>query len=696
VPRILPYEQRTSAQAPVGPGPGERPFSGSSVTAGIAQALGGVADDQLTLRTFEKQKAEERAAVQAHEQVTSARSRWIEELQKRQQDAPEDGAGFATSTLEAFDLDADERIKTMPTQASRDWLKQRLSDVRLGLQADALAFEAARGAEYKVNGLTRAIDQARTAAEFRPEEFSTLAAEQVAAIQASGLNAKAQAKLTQDALSMLADASVRGMVRSDPAAALKELNNEQTKNRAVRSLSFDQRQQLRNAAEAEIRRREIETRSAQAEARQALGERVRDATAAYRMGLEFDAPPARSDFIAALGADDGAKAFESFQKEQQLGTAIRTLATSSDAEQSELLAKFAPTGTAGAAEAAERYRVLVTRADDLQRQREADPAAYAARYNPRVQAAFAASQESPEAARAYATATIAEQQRLGVARPQILPKDVADSLAQSFYTQNGEQVAALIQTERQKWGQHWPQVFGELAAKKIPPAALAIGRGMAPGAATRLASVSATPMEELKKGVDVPAADVKSGVDAAMTDFMRTLDGVVGAENTYAGMRDAVERLAYSYLRQGKGTNESIEQAYSEVLGDHYAFHEVNGRSFRVPIERDVPGLEIGARRALSTVSADQLQAPIQTSTSTPEAAVADLKRAIQRRGYWVTSASGERGLALFLDGSPVLRKDGSVYEVMWDDLARDIADTRESVQQHEDDLLMREAQGLR
>lgn len=696
MPRILPYEQRTSAQAPLGPGPNPSAFRSSSVTGGIAQALAGVADDQLQVRAFEKQKAEERAAVTANEEVTSVRSRWIEELQKRQQGAPEDGAGFATSALEAFDADTAERIKRMPTQASRDWLKQRLGDVRLGLQTDAVAFEAQRGAEYKVNGLSRAIDHARTAAEFRPEDFSALAAEQVAAIRASGLNAKAQAKLSQDALTMLADASVRGAVRSDPRAALRELNDEKTSSSAVRSLTFDQRQQLRNAAEAEIHRREIEARAAQSEARQALSERVRDATAAYRLGLSFDAPPSRTEFIAALGADDGKQAYESFTKEQQLGAAVGTLATASNEEQDALLAKFAPTGTAGVAEASERYRVLSAQTDRLRQQRNADPAAYVARYSPRVQAVFSASQESPEAARAYATATIAEQRRLGVARPQILPKAAADSIAQSFYSPNGEQAAALIQTERQKWGQHWPQVFGELAAKKIPPAALAIGRGMEPGAATRLASVAATPMEELRKGVDVPAATVRTEVDSATTDFMRTLDGVVGAENTYSGMRDAIERLTYSYLRQGKGTTESVQQAYSEVLGDHYAFREVNGRSFRVPVEHDAQGLEIGAQRALNTIRPDDLQAPIPTSTSTPEAASADLKRAIQRRGYWVTSANGESGLALFLDGAPVLRKDGSAYEVSWDDLTRDIAATRSSIQQREDDRLMREAQGLR
>lgn len=462
----------------------------------------------------------------------------------------------------------------------------------------------------------------------------------------------------------------------------------------------DRRVDLLRQAQDEQRilkaRQEAEAKQAQAEARQRLGERVRDATAAYRLGLEFDSPPSRYDFVAVFGPEDGNKEYTSFAKEQQLGADLRSLALMPPNEQEKLLQERVPVGTAGVAESSERYRVLSGQLQTLRRQLDADPASYVAQYSPRVESAFAASEESPEAARQYATATIAEQKRLGVAQPKVLPEATADEIAQSFYTQNGEQVAALIQTEQEKWGNHWPQVFSELAAKKIPPAALAIGRGMAPGPATRLASVSTTPLDELKKGVDVPSADIRTEIDSAMTPFLRTLDGVVGAENTYAGMRDAVERLAYSYLRQGKSNNEAVEQAYNEVLGDHYAFREVNGRLFRVPTERDIPGLEIGAQRALSAVKADQLLPPLPTSTSNEETAITDLKRAIQRRGYWVTSANGENGLALFLDGAPVLRKDGNVYEVSWDALTADIAETRSAIQQQETERMMREAEGLR
>lgn len=225
MPRIPTYEQQTrSSSAGLGPGPNEQPSGGGRTLSAFGGMLDSVANDRMTLRQFEKQKAEERAAVWANEQMTSARSRWVEELPQRQAAATEDAAGFTPQLLKDFDEDANERIKVAPTEASRNWLKDRLGQTRLALQQDALGFEAKRGVEYKVNGLSRAIDGARTSAEFRPESFPTLAAEQHAAIEASGLPADVQRELRQKAVDSLASASVEGMIRRDPYKALTLLN----------------------------------------------------------------------------------------------------------------------------------------------------------------------------------------------------------------------------------------------------------------------------------------------------------------------------------------------------------------------------------------------------------------------------------------------------------------------------------------
>lgn len=442
-------------------------------------------------------------------------------------------------------------------------------------------------------------------------------------------------------------------------------------------LTPDRRANLLKSALNEQRilkdRAEAEAKAKQAEYRQELGERVRDASAAYRMGLQFDDPPSKSEFMLALGPEKGEKAFAELQKDQDLSVELSALARLSPDEQQQALNTMAPSGTSGAAEQAERYNIIRSRAEALNRSLAADPAAYVATYSPGIQKSYGAYSENPEdpaAAQRYAQAAIAEQSRLGVANPQILPKEQASAIAQSFYTkpEEGEKLAALIQQERDKWGRYWPKVAGQLMQAKMPSAAIAIARGMDPGAATRLASVSAVPIAEMKKGVDKPPADVTGELTSNMSDFRKTLDGVVGAENTFSAMYDAAERLSYVYLRQGKSTEEATKQAYDEVLGAHYEFGQVNNRKFRVPVGQDMDAIESGATAALSKVRG--LKPPIAVGSSSAEAAASDLSRVIAKRGYWVTSANGERGLALFLDGAPVLRGDGSVYELTWDQLA--------------------------
>jgi hypothetical protein len=663
--RIPVYEQRTSA---VGPSQLSRVSPAVASGAGLAavgQAVGDVSRDLMQVKLMQEQQAEQRAAVWATEKAMSNRSEWVDRFRKMQASASEDGTGFQASVLEQFDSGTEELLQQAPTSASRDWLREQLGRQRLALQEESGAFEQQRGTDFKVGGIARAADAARISAQARPQDFDTLAAELTGAIAVSGLSPKVQATLREKSAEAVAAAAVTGMIDRDPHGTLKQLNQERPESRAIRVLNYDQRQALRREAETEIARREAAAKHEQAEAKQALGERVRDAVTAYRLGLDFDAPPARADFIVALGKEDGDKAYENFTHEQQLGADLQVLATMPPQEQAQLLAKRAPTGSEGVAESAERFRVLAAQTQQLNRQRDADPAAYVTKYSDKVRAAFAQADQSPEAAQSYATAALAEQRRLGVKQPRILPDEVASSIAGAFNTATGEQLVGMIQTEETKWGSQWPRVFGELAAKKMPASALAIGRGMAPGPAVRLASIAALPMEELQKGIPDPPSDVREAIVPQMADFQRSLDGVIGGERTFADMYEAVQRLTYSYVRQGVAVNKAAKRAYSEVLGDHYAFRDANGHTFRVPIEQDSDAIEIGAQAAMKSLPQD-LQMPVGAANPN---LYADYVRAIGKHGYWVTSVEGENGLTLFLDGAPVLRGNGSTYSLTWDQL---------------------------
>jgi len=682
MPRIEPYQQQTStSSAGLGPGPVNQPSRQGALISAAGEQLEGIQNDQLQIRQFEKQKAEERAAVQAHESVMATRSRWVEELPKRQKAASETAEGFSVEILKDFDADAAERVKGMPTEQSRQWLKGRLAETRLALQQDASGFEARRGAEYKVNGLIRAADAGKTSVEFRPDTFPTLAAEHRTAIEASGLNAEAKRKLTEEGIQQLASAAVQGMIRDNPYTALKELNNEKTKTLSVKALDFEQRQALRRGAEAEINRIEAEQRSRNVELRAALGDQLQDIAAAAQAGIPVDAVPSKAILKVAFGDYEGEQKYQAAQAMAGLSSTISGLHQLPTDELVKEVAKSRPKQVEGAAEQGQIYNIVRASAERILTAREDDPASYVATTNPSVkqaQVAMVSAPNDPDAAQAYARATLAEQARLGIIAPEVLPKAHVSAIASQFFKQtekgeSGEKFALSIRAEQERWGRYWPQVFGQLQAEKVPGAVLAIGRGMAPGPSTRLASVATVPMAELKNGIKVMPSDVTAKIEGQIQPFVQSLDGVVGAEHTRAGMYEAIERLTYSYLAQGKSVGDASEQAYQEVLGANYAFHDFNSRTFRVPVENEFDDVEFGAETALEQASAANLRAPYHTEFSSEEDAKSDLSRAIQTRGYWVTSADNERGLALFVDGAPVLKADGSVYEVSWAEL-RNIA----------------------
>lgn len=737
---------------------GVSPKSFGSDLSRAASTVGSVFDD---IAQDERDKADNAAVQDANNQLNSWENGALFDAQ---------AGAFNRRGKEAFDLPNqvmptyDEEAKRLEgglgSERARTVFRSRASDRRAFIERQLNQHEASERNQYYNAQDDASLRSSRgIAANFynSPERVAAEIRTQESVIDGNG----ARNNLPQEQVDE-AKRATRSGTHTDVVErylARGEWRRGGTYFEAVRDqIGADDATRIESALTVERRRAEAEARQVQSELRQELSERVRDATAAYRLGLDFDSPPSRTEFVAALGPKSGTKAFESFRGEQQLGADLAQLAILPPADQQTLLNRRAPgqvlthdgypaiqnaDGTVstelgitvesedlnggrptnipsiwqgakqtqdkaielalesgrtfeafdtidqavaaskahsadlgrriageGTAETAERYRVLAGQVEQLRRQREADPATYAVRYSPRVEKAWNAAQSSPEGARAYATATIAEQHRLGVRVPKVLPDAQASAIAQTFYTSTGgEDLVQLVQSEEQKWGPYWPKVFGELAAKKIPPAALAIGRGMEPGAAVRLAGVAALPMEELQKGVATPSADVRDAIVPKMETFQRSLDGVIGAENTFNGMYDAVQRLTYSYLRQGIGAEDAAGQAYNEVLGDHYAFREMNGRTFRVPIAEDSEDVEDGARMALDAVDSGDLAPPVSSSTSSSENAVSDLARAIRKRGYWVTSANGEGGLALFIDGAPVLRHGGEVYSLTWDEL---------------------------
>lgn len=672
MPTIPTYDQRTSVSG-AGLGPG--PSNAGSVIEKIGGDLQGVADDQFRLQNLEQQVKERQALVSANSTLMSARSDWLAQFEQRKQQAPAGAPNFTPSILQDFDKDSQQRIASATTPNAKTWLTQHLAQVRLGLQQDALTFEAGALTKQKTDTLAQSADQARTAAQFRPQDFDAINGAQRTAILGSGLPAEQEQELLQKHTAAIADAAITGLVQKDPYTALRELHNEQSANAAMRALDFHDRERLISEAQAEINRRKAEARENLVMARDALNERVQDAQAAYMSGIPVTNPPTRDDFRAAYPADHRIEAdrrYAAFTNVAQIGADLQAATRMTPAEQDDLLASRRPTQEEGAALQLQAYNVLAGRIASLQKSLAKDPAAYVANYNPGVvSAATAFSQApSPQTAQAYVQASTGAQQALGVTQPRVLTEPQAHAISDRLKLDgNGADVVQSIAQEKQLWGRYWPQVLSE-AAPKLNPAVQVIALGMDPVPAARLATVAALKPEQLAKVLptNVKSTDIKAAVRDQLQDFSATMIGHAGAEDQLGRLTDATTQLASSYVAGGASLKEATKRAANEVVLSRYDVTQWRGNSLRIPkgVDTDL------VRSGLTAVSGQTLRELGVSSGAVQWRTLPD------DSGVVLEDAATNR---------PLARKDGTLVSFGFDTLSQAAVNRNEKARQFEQQL---------
>lgn len=424
--------------------------------------------------------------------------------------------------------------------------------------------------------------------------------------------------------------------------------------------------------EAEARQRAVEARQMQAINRMELSSRVQDASAAYSQGLDFDNPPSKVDFASAYGPEKGAKEYDRFSKVQALAPAIREFATADPQERQQILAKFQPgqDGTAGEGfkEDSQLYQHLTNVGVGLMKQQQTDPAAYVAKYSPTVQRAFATAQQdgSPEAYQAYARTTLAEQQRLGVKQPKLLPDAAADQLVANFNNQlnGGENAATMIEDQQKLWGKDFPAVLQQVG-NKLPAEAQVIATSLPKDLAERMASVANIKDSELNAGLVKGQKDeIVQSVQEAMVPFAESLQGQSGGINTYSTMYKAALRTATSYVLGGDNPKDAAKRVVGGMLNDKYDFFG----TYRVPKTQDTEAVSRGAAQAMRQIKADELMPLPGIGGVTDEQNLKQLHEALQSSGQWVPNED-ESGLSLTLNGYRVRGKDGQPITRSWADL---------------------------
>lgn len=583
MPAIPVIQQQTRASmAGLGPGP-----SGGQGIEALAAGLEDVENANFQAQVAEIQLQERNAAAEANAEVMAARAHWIAQLQERQNNAAPGAAGFTPQVLADFDKDTAERVKKAKTAGSRKHLEQRLADVRMSVYQDALQFETVTGAKHREGLLQQSHDNARIAAEFRPEDFDKLLEEQEVGINASGVAQQRAEELRGLTKAGLAEAAVMGMMRRNPRSTLKELNNEQSKISSINALGFEDRERLRNAAESEVRRLDAEARARAAEARDTLRTDEADALAAKAAGLPAQLPP-KAAYIAAYGAEGAARHARSSQMFQVYDVAGAAVGMPPD-QAAEALQRFAPKQQQGAAEQSEMYRAALQIYQQQRKAFEADPAGGVLSRDPEAAKLFQAAEAAgadQAAIDAYVRRVTSVQQGAGIQAPAILPESAAEAIGQQLQPNPaapGNRAKQLTMLE-QKWGAHYGAVL-----KQVAPKLDGIGQILPfvpQRTAERLDEAAANPKPIMEA---VQLTGMKSDLEKAVSDQMEELDGslpsgvITEAAEKSAQFRDAVLLYAADLMRGGTSPRKAAAQAYQEIVDSQYV---IQGR-LRVPRRDD-------------------------------------------------------------------------------------------------------------
>lgn len=453
-----------------------------------------------------------------------------------------------------------------------------------------------------------------------------------------------------------------------------------------RDLDFEQRLALHQADQQAVAQKGLDMRAS-------IDVAVQNAPAAIMQSGTYDgAIPTANQFVEAYGAQKGIPLFKQFDASMDVAQAAHGMQTMSAEEINAMVAAARPTSTGdSAAVQAEKFAQISSAAEQTMKARAEDPAGYTMQAFPNVAEVFAAIDQAgddsgKQAAFSNALTMMSNAQaELGIEKPALLPKGMAESVAATFNDVNQPQavrmgaVTGMVLATGQEDQQE--AIMDQLIASGVPPnteaAMAALVRGDS-GSAAYLFRAAMTDATKLPLPSNVTESSIETRIDEMIFDEDEIGDVIYGlsygtAENLQRVASDRALIESAVRLRLADKSAGNVEDAIRLTVQDMYGDVKVdiggNLANVRItlPKDEDPAPLHQGFDTLLPTVG-DALMSQMTpalsgATTSTGEAQILAAARdnyvsAVLEEGYFTQSGDGY----VFIDpmtGSYVPGPDG-------------------------------------
>lgn len=457
-------------------------------------------------------------------------------------------------------------------------------------------------------------------------------------------------------------------------------------------LGYEQQLQLKRFAETRIKQDQAVRKS------DAQG-LLRDASAMHKDGLQDSFNFGPDYFNTAFGPVEGPQQYAEYRNSRDMAADIGNFKSQSEGEILSEIAQSRPTQSEGYAAADGRYNLRVQAAQQVLEKRAKDPAAAVLGTNERLaQQANSLSQLPPpgtpenQAQRTaayskYASDSIAEQTRLGIANPAILTESMAGSLVSQFNKAvgNGDDMATRIAQTAQDWGPQWNNVYRQLATKyrdNLPDSFLTIPGVESPSVRETIARLDHVKMQDLEKLVQKQDIDFSNKeITTGLNQFAKSMFINKTNSDTYNAIFSAAKKMTLEKIAGGMDRSKAVTSSVNSFI-DKYEFSDESSiNTYAIP-KTEMPDLVVrGVGQIMNEFdNLDIAPPPIEQrgEQRNPQEMLSAWRARIKEAPIWATNDS-EDGLKLFAQGFngaryPVLTSNGAQVEFLFSELRDSVA----------------------